>query len=160
MPAPPSLEIACIGLAEPAPLEAHGFAIVCAPSLTSQCVPSRFQPHFDRASGCLYRLGAAAARGPRPSGALSAYGLLSVECRERFPPSLLQFAPEHVAQVAAVIASIVSASPRGEALFTSDWEFGPEWAHRFGPVTPHDFWRLHESRALYLNTAYTLSSSA
>jgi hypothetical protein len=142
----PVIEVACLELGTAAPIDAEGFEVGCEPRLISSCVPARFQPELDALTGRLYRLG----NGP------SAYGLLSVACRETFPPSFLEFAPEHLAEVRSVLERIVAASPRGQALFTTDWQYGPESAHRFGPLTLPEFWTLHASRHLYLNTAYLL----
>jgi hypothetical protein len=155
METPPLIEIACVGLERPARLAAGTFVVEAEAGLRSAGVPPRFQAELDRTAGCLYRLGRRAAES-RPAGALSAYELLSPECRERFPPSFLEFATEHRAAVAALLGSIVAASPRGEAVFTSDWQFGPEGAHRVGPVPLAELWRLHDAHLLYLNTAYAL----
>jgi hypothetical protein len=153
----PSLEIACLGLDEPVKVPAKGFAVECEPGLVSRCVPSRFQKDFDHRQGCLYRIGHPSRRDPRRGATFSAYQLLSAASREPFPPSFLEFRPEHVGEIDAVLSGIMSASPSAEVLFTSDWQFGPEWTHRFGPLTLKEFWRLHASRTLYLNTAYTLA---
>ncbi len=154
----PSIEIACTGLTAPVALAAQGFDVACETGLKSHCVPARFQADFDALDGCLYRLGKPAARNAQRRGAFSAYELLSPRSREAFPASSLEFAPQHAAEVAEVLASILRASPRGEVLFTSDWQFGPEWAYRFGPLTLAEFWRLHAAGTLYLNTAYVLAA--
>jgi hypothetical protein len=152
----PSIEIACIGRDVPVPIVADGFAVVSEHGLRSHRVPSRFQSDFDSLSGCLYHLGNPSLRDPAQGGAFFAYELLSQASRDPFPPSFLEFASAHVEEVRAVLSSILAASPLGRALFTSDWQFGPDWTHRFGPVSLGDFWQLHASRTLYLNSAYEL----
>jgi hypothetical protein len=152
----PSIEIACIGLERPASVEAQGFDVEAERGLVSHQAQSRFRKDFDALAGCLYHLGHSSRRDPSLGRAFTAYELLSPACRDPFPPSILEFAANHVAEIRAVLAAIVAASPEGRALFTSDWQYGPEWAHRFGPVTLDEFWSLHGMRALYLNTAYEL----
>ena len=152
----PSIEIACIGCDVPAPIVADGFAVVSERGLRSHRVPSRFQSDFDSLSGCLYHLGNPNLRGIGQRGPFFAYELLSEASREPFPPSFLEFAPAHVEEVRGVLSSILEASPVGQVLFTSDWQFGPDWTQRFGPVSLGDFWQLHGSRNLYLNSAYAL----
>ena len=148
--AAPLVEIACLGLGEPVALRANGLIVRAEAGLRSRSLAPRFQGEFDRASGCLYRLGQSAENG----GALSAYELLSPASREAFPPSALEFAPAHRATVERLLEAIQQASPERRVLFTSDWQYGPEWAHRFGPLTLNEFWSLHATRHLYLNTAY------
>lgn len=152
----PSIEIACIGVDTPVQIAATGFTVAVERGLKSQRTPSRFQVDFDALTGCLYRLGNPSLRDRTGGGAFVGYELLSDNSRTPFPPSFLEFAPQHAAEIRAVLSGILASSPLGQALFTSDWQFGPEWTHRFGPVTFEEFWRLHESRTLYLNAAYSL----
>jgi hypothetical protein len=151
-----SIEIACIGLDLPTRISVEGFALVSERGLKSHRMPSRFQTDFNALSGCLYHLGNPKLRDPTQGGAFFAYELLSEASRDASPPSFLEIAPEHVGEVRVVLANILAASPLGRALFTSDWQFGPEWPHRFGPVGLDDFWQLHASRNLQLNSSYAL----
>jgi hypothetical protein len=151
--AAPLLEIACLGLAEPAPMRASGLVVQAESGLRSRSLAPRFQDEFDGLSGCLYRLGLPGENG----GALSAYELLSPASREAFPPSALEFAPAHRAAMERLLEEMQAASPEHRLLFTSDWQYGPEWAHRFGPLTLAEFWSLHATRHLYLNTAYEIA---
>jgi hypothetical protein len=154
----PSIEIACIGLDTPAPIAAERFAVQYEPGLKSHRTPSRFAGDFNETTGCLYHLGhlRSATNGSR----FFAYDLLSDASRTPFPPSFLEFSSEHVDEVRKVLERILTASPLGEVLFTSDWEYGPEWAYRFGPLTLEEFWRLHASRMLYLNAAYAIVAAS
>src|SRR5690606_10801394 len=111
---------------------------------------------FAELRGSLYHLGRPSQRDPQLGKPFAAYDLLSERCRETFPPSRLEFAPEHVAEVRTVLAAVVAASPVRSAWFTSDWQYGPEWAHRFGPLSLEEFWSLHALGTLYLNTAYEI----
>jgi hypothetical protein len=152
----PSIEIACLGLDTPTHVAANGFSVEYEQGLKSHQLRSRFQNDFNELAGCLYHIGHPTLRDPRQGSPFFAHELLSAASRNPFPPTFLEFSSEHVAEVRAVLASVLAASPLGQALFTSDWEFGPEWAYRFGPLTLGEFWHLHESRTLYLNAAYTL----
>lgn len=152
----PSLEIACIGLDTPAVVSAEGFVVEYERGLSSHQAKPRFKDDFAALDGCLYHLGRPSKRDPQLGKPFAAYELLSPRCRETFPPSRLEFASEHLAEIRAVLEAVVAASPGRHALFTSDWQYGPEWAHRFGPLTLHEFWSLHTFGTLYLNTAYEL----
>jgi hypothetical protein len=152
----PSIEIACIGLHAPVEVSAATIAVRAEPQMKSHRVPSRFQGDFDALEGSLYHLGNPNLRAPKPGARFYAYELLSEASRAPFPPSSLQFASEHIDEVRRVLSELLDASPRGQILFTSDWEYGPEWAYRFGPVTLEEFWSLHQARMLYLNAAYTI----
>jgi hypothetical protein len=135
-------------------IPATGFAVQVEAGLVSHQAQPRFKKDFDGLSGCLYHLGFPSRRDPHLGQPFSAYELLSPACREPFPPSMLEFESSYVEEIRAVLGAIVGASPVQQALFTTDWQYGPEWAHRFGPVTLAEFWQLHTSRMLYLNTAY------
>ena len=152
----PSIEIACLGLDEPVAISVEAFALVAEPGLQSHRLPSRFQSDFDGLSGCLYHLGNPDLRNPEHGGAYFAYDLLSEASRHQDPSSFLEFAPAYLGEVQAVVAAILDASPVRQALFTSDWQFGPDWTERDGPITLSEFWERHASRKLLLNCAYAL----
>ncbi|HEY5376516.1 MAG TPA: hypothetical protein VIK01_22705, partial [Polyangiaceae bacterium] len=63
------------------------------------------------------------------------------------------------ASARALLNWLVAASPCGRILFTSDWQFGPDWTKRFAAITLNEFWRLHDSRALLLNAAYPVAAA-
>jgi len=152
----PSIEIACIGLDAPVDVSAAVIAIRAETPMRSDRVPSRFQDDFDALEGSLYHLGNPGLRSPKPGARFYAYELLSDASRAPFPPQFLEFAGEYLEEVRRVLSELLAASPSGRILFTSDWEYGPEWAYRFGPVTIEEFWRLHQSHMVYLNAAYTI----
>jgi hypothetical protein len=150
----PLLEIACIGLETPARVAASGLVIQAETGLRSRSLAPRFQAELDTLAGCLYRLG----RAPERDGVVSAYDLLSAGARAAFPPTKLEFAGPERAKLERVLADLLAASPERRLLVTSDWQYGPEWAHRFGPLTLAEFWALHASGHLYLNTAYEVAA--
>jgi len=152
----PSIEIACLGLTKPLAPPSTSFAVVYEAGLKSHRSPEpRFQRDFNGLSGSLYHIG-----NPQfattSSGPFFAYDVLSEASRHAETPSFLEFAPEHLASAQELVAWLLNASPEGCLLFTSDWQFGPKGARRFGPLSPGEFWRLHSRRELLLNAAYSI----
>jgi hypothetical protein len=155
----PSIEIACIGLSTPLRPPPTSFAVVCEPGLTSHRSPTpRFQADFDGLSGCLYHLGNPQFAGS-DRGAYFAYDLLSPRSVESDPPSFLEFDPVHVASARSFLQWVLAASPARRILFTSDWQFGPDWTRSLGPISLTEFWNLHDSRNLLLNAAYPIANA-
>jgi len=153
----PSIEIACVGagVASEPPLQLT-FALVYEMGLKSHREPNpRFQTDFDGISGALYHIGYRSPKHPE-SGPFFAYELLSTECQDAYPPSYLEFAPQHLASVQSLLHWILNVSPEGLVLFTSDWQFGPEVSQRHDPLTLNSFWQLHATRQLQLNALYRL----
>jgi hypothetical protein len=107
-------------------------------------------------AACLYHLGNPTLRDLSKSGLFFAYELLSESSRNQLPPSFLEFASPYRHEAHVVLTEILGASPIRRILFTSDWQFGPEWTHRFGPLSLEAFWQLHDSRKLQLNAAYAI----
>lgn len=149
----PSIEIACLGLTTPLPPPPTSFALVCGAGLLSHRLPSRFQPDFDKLAGSLYHVG-----NPdllrREGGAFFAYEILSEPSRNAEPSSFLEFAPSYLSSMRDLLQWLLGVSPVGQIMFTSDWQFGPEWSRRLGPLHLDEFWRLHDARELLLNAAY------
>jgi len=150
----PSIEIACIGLADTLEPPATSFAVACEAGLKSHRSPApRFQLDFDRLSGSLYHLGS-----PRfaltATGPFFAYELLSEASRDAH--TFLEFEHKHVPSAQELLAWLLAASPKGQLVFTSDWQFGPPGSRRLAPVGLAEFWRLHGIRELLLNAAYPI----
>ena len=153
----PSIEIACAGLSVPLKPPPTSFAVVYEAGLRSHRSPEpRFQADFDHLSGSLYHLGSPQMANKR-TGPIFAYELLSEESRHAEPPSFLEFAREHTQSVRELLVWLLQASPQGLILFTSDWQFGPQGSRRLPPMTLREFWRLHDSRELLLNSAYQIA---
>ena len=156
----PSIEIVCIGQAHPVELGALSFAVVSGSQLVSHRSPHpRFQSDFDRLKGCIYHLGNPYLRTEPEHGPFFAYELLSESSRHG-KPSFLEFAADHRADVRTVLSVLLAASPAGQLLFTSDWQFGPAGSRHLAAVTLEEFWQLHEARALLLNAAYPITRAA
>ena len=152
----PSIEVACIGLETPhEPPAGLSFAVCWSAKMVSHRLPARFESEFRALSGTLYHLG-----NPEFStstgGAFFASELLSRDCHDAEEAAFLEFAREHLDSVREILAWLLNVSPKGRALFTTDWQFGPEWARRMPELSIEEFWDLHGSRRLLLNSAYPL----
>lgn len=152
----PSIEIACVALHQARMPPRITFDIAYDTGLLSHRVPSRFQPDFDATTGSMYHLGNPG-QNTAPSGAFTAYELLSGECHAQDAPVFLEFGQSHVQGLKELLLWLLDASPAGRLLFTSDYQFGPDGATRFGPVSPAEFWNLHDSRQLRMNALYSMS---
>jgi hypothetical protein len=72
------------------------------------------------------------------------------------PRSRLQFAEEFIPPLRELLGTLLSLSPVGRVLFTTDWQFGPKRPRRFAELTHSEFWRAHDAGDLRLNSAYPL----
>jgi hypothetical protein len=154
----PSIEIACLDLSTPLLPAPASFAIACEPGLKSHRSPSsRFQADFDRLQGSLYHIG-----NPNlahDTGAFFAFEVLSEVSRRVEPPSFLEFGDAHLESARNLLRWLLEISPSGLILFTSDWQFGPDWSRRFEQFSLAEFWALHDSRELLLNASYLIAGA-
>jgi hypothetical protein len=156
----PSIEIAAIGMTVPLAPPPTSFAVVYEAGLKShRSQPSRFQEDFDGLSGCLYHLGHPSLKGVEDR-VFFGYELLSERSRETDPPSIFEFAVDHTDSAKELLMWLLKSSPQGKLLFTSDWQFGPEETRRFEATSIEEFWRLHDSARLVLNSAYPIARDA
>jgi hypothetical protein len=155
----PSIEIACLDAVAPPPPPTTSFALIYEEGLLSHRSPSpRFQSDFDALSGVLYHIGNPALR-DNDRGAYCAHKVLSEASLYADPPSFLEFDSVHVVSTKLLLNWLLTVSPVGRVLFTSDWQFGPDWTQRFGPIESAEFWRLHDCRELLLNAAYLIRNT-
>jgi len=70
--------------------------------------------------------------------------------------NFLEFAAEYKPHLETFIGKLMSDSPTHQLVFTSDWQFGPEWTKYEHQLTFGDFWRLHDSRRINLNALYPI----
>jgi hypothetical protein len=120
----PSIEIACIDLAEPKAPPRTSFAVAFEQGLQSHRSPRpRFQPDFDALAGCLYHIGNPGLS--TDAGVFFAYEVLSEDSRDAH--SFLEFGEAYRPSARILLKWLVDNSPAKEVLFTSDWQFGPEW---------------------------------
>jgi hypothetical protein len=68
----------------------------------------------------------------------------------------LEFASPFRPAAQRLLAELIAASPTEELIFTSDWQFGPDWTKRQPPLTLSEFWKLHHSRHMLLNALYPI----
>jgi len=155
----PSIEIVCIGQSEVSHFENLPFLVEAENRLVGHRKPiNLFKPQFDALQGCIYHL-------LNPIESWDAYLLLdtSVERRENAPEpdedsliGLLRFLPEYAPAVYALLETLLEASPVGQILFTSDYQFGPDGRLYRKPFTLEQFWALHDADKLHLNALYPL----
>ena len=119
-----------------------------------------FQPDFDQLRGCIYHLGSPFCDAPDYEGAYFAYELLSERCRAASQARYLEFAPEFVPGVHELLGLLLTASPVGLVIFTTDWQFGPHPARRYRQIAERTFWQRHTNRKLRLNALYPIRPNA
>ncbi len=142
----PSVEIVCIGQPEPIVFENMPFRIDAENRLVSQRTPSPlFQTDFDLLTGCIYHLI------KQSRGACTAVELLDAWWEE------LRFKPEYVPNIQQILSELLTASPEGKVLFTSDYQFGPNTKRYKRPLTLGNFWALHAEGKLRANALYPLT---
>src|SRR5450432_2602894 len=120
--------------------------------MKSHRLPSRFQADFDRLSGILYHLGNPSLKADRDGRIFFAYKLLSHESQKN--ATFLQFSPEHRTSASTLLSKLIRLSLERRIIFTSDWQFGPAETKHVAEITLDEFWRLHDSRQICLNTLY------
>ena len=152
----PSIEIVAIGQLRPIKVDGFPFAVVADAKLKSHRSPRpRFQEDFDRLSGIIYHLGNPNLKDNRDGRCFFAYKLLSSESK-RVKTDFLEFAAEFRPAAETMLAELIAESPSEELIFTSDWQFGPDWTKREPALPLSDFWKLHDSRRLLLNALYPI----
>lgn len=150
----PSIEILAIRQAQPRDFHDLPFAVTVDTTLRSHRSPSRFQQDFDLLSGSLYHLGNPNLKADSQGRCFFAYQLLSRDSQR--DATFLEFGSPYTTHVQTLLAELMGRSPAHRLIFTSDWQFGPEWAKRYAEITLRQFWRLHDSRQLMLNTLYPI----
>jgi hypothetical protein len=155
----PSIEVACVGQEQPSQFGTLSFAIESESLMKSHRSPKPlFQSDFDAMTGRLYHFGNPDLRN-NDGGLFFAYDLMSRAAAEADSIRFLEFSEEFRPDVRLVLETLAASSPVGRLLFTSDWQFGPAEATRFGPITLAEFWRLHDQRRLLLNSAYAIQAA-
>lgn len=152
----PSIELICVQQETPLSFSSLPFAVFAESILRSDRKPSLFQKDFDRTKGCIYHLGNAFCGAPDYEGPFFAYELLSERCARNLPPDYLELEPKIVPALFDLIGVLLHASPVGEVLFTTDWQFGPRGARRYRKTSETIFWRRHAGRKLRLNALYPI----
>ena len=152
----PSVEIICVGQAEPTRFSKVPLAVEAETELRShRTQPSLFQADFDELQGCIYHLGSPRLRQPqfRKDAAYTAADL----CTEWW--DYLHFKPKYVPHVQHILGALLVASPERRLLWTSDYQFGPRRKRYARPISLSSFWRRHERRQLWTNASFSITGA-
>jgi hypothetical protein len=152
----PSIEILSVDQYKSTVFGDFPFALLVDPARQSHRSPSRFQHDFDQVRGILYHLGNPDMKQCGGGQAFFAYKLLSRESQN--DGTFLEFAADYRRQVESLLSELLRVSPVHRVLFTSDWQFGPEWVKHERSITLDRFWSLHDSRSILLNALYPIDS--
>ena len=148
----PSIEILAVGHSRLVAFDKLPFAVEPDQTRRSHRSPSRFQRDFDQLTGVLYHLGNPSLKADRHGRCFFAYQLLSRESQQE--ATFLEFRPEYLPHLRSLLAELLEESPAHRLVFTSDWQFGPEWTKYESEQSLDQFWNLHDSRRLLLNALY------
>ena len=152
----PSIEIISVGQQSASRFRNVPFAVVSeGGALRSHRHPSHFQQDFDLLQGYIYHLGCPHLRRKR-TGAFEAYELLSRKCREQGRMVFLEFGRDFVPSIKRLLSVLLSASPAGRVVFTSDYQFSPNRPKRIRRISLREFWVLHRKKQLRFNVLYTI----
>ncbi|MBW4638338.1 MAG: hypothetical protein KME05_08890 [Gloeocapsa sp. UFS-A4-WI-NPMV-4B04] len=153
----PSLEIICINQQEPSDFSQLPFIVEVEKELGSHRIPApRFQLDFDKLSGCIYHL----LDGNSPT----CYDLLVWDWRDsegncNGRDESVVFKDEYAAALKGVLEKLLSSSPVGQILFTTDYQFGPEVTQRFEPMPFVEFQELYNAGKVRMNASYLVTAS-
>jgi hypothetical protein len=151
----PSLEIICIDQPEPSDFSHLPFRVKAEKELVSHRSPKPlFQADFDRLAGCIYHL---LDDGP------TAYDLLvrdwyDDEGNSNGLDDNVEFMDEYASPVKEMLEQLLQASPVGQVLFTTDYQFGPKGIEKHGPMSLMEFWDLHEVGKVQMNSSYLITA--
>ena len=150
----PSLEIICIKQLEPTDFSHLPFRIEAETVLTSHRSPQPlFQADFDKLEGCIYHL--------LDEKSITAYNLPKRAWYRENDDSddNVEFKDEYSPLVKSLIEQLLAASPVGQILFTTDYQFGPNGAKRYRPISFSEFWQIHNAGKVRMNASYLISTS-
>lgn len=150
----PSIEIISIGQKQATSFDNLPFALVSNTEIISDRDPSRFQADFDTLSGVIYHLGNPDLINNSENRVFFAYELLSRDCQDK--STFLEFTSDYRSIIEVMLNTLLSESPPHRLVFTSDWQFGPEWTKHEPAMTLPQFWKAHDSQSLLLNALYPI----
>ena len=156
----PSLEIICIGQSEPLDFSDLPFVVKAERELKSHRSPCPlFQQDFDKLTGCIYHV----LDNCQP-GCGTCFELLIRDWHDECGNSNgrdenVEFRNEYANGMKRMIERLLEDSPIGQVLFTTDYQFGPEPAQRFGPMTFAAFKDLYNAGHVRMNAAYLVTYS-
>ncbi|PSB15148.1 hypothetical protein C7B65_25145 [Phormidesmis priestleyi ULC007] len=150
----PSLEIICIQQLEPTDFSHLPFRVEAETVLTSHRSPQPlFQGDFDKLQGCIYHL--------LDEKSVTAYNLLKRDWYREGDDSddNVEFKDEYLPLVKSLLKQLLAASPVGQILFTTDYQFGSDGAERYGSISFSEFWQMHNAGKVKMNASYLISAS-
>src|SRR5207237_8518459 len=117
---------------------------------------SLFQSDFDRLRGYIYHV--------LDGSTLTCYELLVRDWYDEHGNSNgadenVEFREEYAGAVKRMLEELLNSSPVGQVLFTTDYQFGPEEAERFGPLLFAAFKQLYNAGKVRMNAAYLITAS-
>jgi len=153
----PSLEIICIDQEEPITFSDLPFEVEAERELRSHRSPEPlFQTDFDQLRGIIYHV--------LEPGGITVYELLKRDWYDADGNSNgreenIEFLSEIVPAMYKLLKVLLTASPAARIVFTTDYQFGPKRAKRFGSMPLEEFWRLHHAGRIRMNSLYDLTES-
>lgn len=150
----PSLEIICIDQLMPCDVSHLPFTVAAENELISHRSPKPlFQADFDRLEGCIYHF--------LDEGNVTAYDLLKRDWYHGDDNSddNVEFIDEYALSVKEFLQQLLSASPAGQILFTTDYQFGPDGGEKCGPFSFDKFWQMHDEGKVKMNNSYLITAS-
>ena len=148
----PSIELICIDQGDPIDCSSYSFSVEASRELISDRVhSSTFQKDFRGLKGCIYRVHEGTGR--------TAYELLKRDWYDENGDDNgiddnVEFTTEHESNFIDLVKSLIQASPIGEIIFTSDYQFGPDEFKRFGTVSISEFLTLYREKEVRMNSLY------
>lgn len=153
----PSLEIICIGQEEPITFSNLPFEVEAERELRSHRSPHPlFQADFDQLQGCIYHV--------LEPGGITVFELLKRnwyddEGNSNGQEENVEFLAEIAPAMYKLLTVLLTSSPSDRVVFTTDYQFGPEEAKRFGSIPLAEFWKLHNAGRVRMNSLYNLIAS-
>jgi hypothetical protein len=152
----PSLEIICISQREPGNFSDLPFRVQAEKKLVSHRSPKPlFQSDFDKLHGCIYHV----SDGRTPT----CYDLLVRDWYDEqgVDPAFeenVEFREEYSGAMMQMLEELLRSSPVGQILFTTDYQFGPEEARRYGPLSFAEFAGLYNAGQVRMNASYLITA--
>lgn len=152
----PSLEIICINQQEPSDFSQLPFTVKSKKELVSHRTPTAlFQFDFDKLNGCIYHI--------LDGEGSTCYDLLVRDWYDSEGnlngDENIEFRDEYAIAMKEMIKELLSSSPVGQILFTTDYQFGPEETQKFGPMLFAEFQELYSAGKVRMNASYLITAS-
>lgn len=151
----PSIELICVEQQSPIECSPYSFIIESDKELISDRVhSSSFQTDFDSMNGCIYHL---LGNEGRTSYDLLKRDWYDEEGEDNGKDDNIEFLSEHEPSFFLLMNELMEASPCGEVVLTSDYQFGPDRFMRFGKMSLSEFITLYENKEVRMNSLYIVT---